>query len=139
MTILLDTSVLIASLDPDEPTHEACADLVARGGHRLYTHALVESFSILTGGRRKRRIDGDLACQLLEESILPFVELVHLSGREMIAALRQGQKRGVRGGAVYDFLHLTAARKSGAEALLTLDRRNFEALARPGDPAIAMP
>lgn len=139
MKALLDTSVLIASLDPDEPAHQACADLVAQGGHRLYTHALAESFSILTGGRRQRRIDGDTACRLLDESILPFVELVQLSGKEVMTALRQGQKRGVRGGAVYDFLHLAAARKSGAATLLTLDRRNFEALARPGDPAIEMP
>jgi predicted nucleic acid-binding protein len=42
----------------------------------------------------------------------------------------------VRGGAVYDYLHLVAARKSGAEAVVTLDRKHFAALVREGDPHV---
>jgi hypothetical protein len=33
MTLLLDTSVVIASLDADEPHHEACDRLLSLGGH----------------------------------------------------------------------------------------------------------
>jgi hypothetical protein len=35
--------------------------------------------------------------------------------------------------------HLAAARKAGAEVLVTLDLRDFQSLARPGDPRIEMP
>lgn len=139
MKSLLDTSVILASLDPDEPAHAACDALLARGGHGLYVHALAETFSILTGGRRTRRIDATVAVQLLHESVLPFVRTVSLTGREVMAALAESRARGVRGGAVYDYLHLIAARKAGAEKLVTLDRRNFQALTKPGDPAIAAP
>ena len=56
-----------------------------------------------------------------------------------MAALNECEARGVRGGAVYDWLHLAAARKAGAEVLYTLDTRDFQALAQPGDPVIAAP
>lgn len=136
---LLDTSVLVASLDPEEPTHARCNELLEEGGNLLYVHAIAESFSILTGGSQGRRVDADTALRLLEESILPFVQPIALGAKEVLAALRQAKARGVRGGAVYDYLHLAAARKADAVALLTLNRRDFEALARPGDPEIRVP
>ena len=133
---LLDSSVILASLDPDEPAHAACAALVGQGGHSLYVHALAETFSILTGGRNARRVDAGVAVQLLEESVLPFVKTVSLTGKDVMAALNDGR---VRGGAVYDYLHLVAARKAGAERLVTLDLRHFQALARAGDPRVEGP
>jgi predicted nucleic acid-binding protein len=132
----LDTSVLLASLDADEPHHAACDRLVAGGGHTVYVHALAETFSILTGGRQGRRVSADAAVQLIEQSVLPFVRIQALTGKDLMAALAECEARGVRGGAIYDWLHLAAARKAGAEALVTLDARDFQALARPGDPRI---
>jgi len=139
VSALLDTSVVVASLDPDEPNHAACDRLVSAGGHRLYVHALAETFSILTGGRQGRRLSAAAAAQLLDESVLPFVQAVALTGKEVIAALAECEARGVRGGAVYDLLHLTAARKASVDTLITLDVRNFQAFARPGDPRVAGP
>lgn len=43
MTALLDSSVILASLDPDEPAHESCDALLAQGGHRIYFLALAKS------------------------------------------------------------------------------------------------
>lgn len=139
MSLLLDTSVIVASLDADEPHHSACDRLLGTGGHRLFSHALAETFSILTGSRMGRRLPPALATELIEQAVLPFVDLVHLTGRETLSALAEAARRGARGGAVYDLLHLFAARKSGAEALVTLDRRDFEALVRPGDPVVRTP
>jgi predicted nucleic acid-binding protein len=135
----LDTSVVLASLDPDEPHHATCDRLVAQGGHTIHVHALAETFSILTGGRQGRRLGAALATRLIEESVLPYVRIVSSSGQHMMAALTECESRGVRGGAVYDWLHLAAARKAGAEVLVTLDARDFQALSRPGDPRIESP
>jgi len=135
----LDTSVLVASLDPDDPQHGVCDQLLSAGGHEAYAHALAEAFSVLTGGRLGRRVAPDLASRLLEESILPFVKLRTLSERDTVAALRDSAARGVRGGAVYDWLHLCAARKAKAEAFVTLNLRDFQALVRPGDPLVQAP
>ena len=78
----------------------------------------------------------DLAYQLLRESVLPYVKTVTLAERDVMAALAQAKLRGVRGGAVYGYLHLAAARKFGAEALVTLDSKHFAAFVREGDPRV---
>lgn len=135
----LDTSVLLASLDSEEAGHAACDGLLAQGGHQIYSHALAEAFSILTGGRQGRRFSADAVAELMDESLLPYVAMQALTVRELMAALKAAQTRGVRGGAIYDWLHLAAARKAGATKFYTLNLRDFQALARPGDPLIRVP
>jgi predicted nucleic acid-binding protein len=139
MSAFLDTSVILASLDPDEAHHAACDRIVSHGGHKAYVHALAETFSILTGGRHGRRLSASTAARLIEQSVVPYVQTQTLTGKDMMAALAECESRGVRGGAIYDWLHLAMARKAGAEVLLTLDLRDFQSLARPGDPRIEMP
>ena len=139
MNSFLDTSVVVASLDPDDPQHAACDRLMAAGSHSLYVHALAETFSILTGGRLGRRVNAAAATRLLDQSVLPYVSVQSLTGKDVMATLTECEVRGVRGGAVYDLLHLAAARKAKAAVLLTLDARSFQALARPGDPRIENP
>lgn len=139
MSAFLDTSVLLASLDPDEAHHAACDRIVSAGGSGTYVHALAETFSILTGGRQGRRLGAATAARLIEQSILPYVQTHTLSGKDMASTLAECESRGVRGGAVYDWLHLAAARKAGAPRFVTLDARDFQALARPGDPHIETP
>ena len=136
---LLDTSVILASLDPDEATHLACHSLVAQSTHCVYVHALAETFSILTGGQRARKLDASTAYRLLDESVMPFVRTIGLTGKDVLLALRDARTRGVRGGAVYDYLHLVAARKAAVTRLVTLDQRHFQALVRAGDPRIETP
>jgi predicted nucleic acid-binding protein len=135
----LDSSVLVASLDPDEPHHAACDALLLAGGHQAWAHALAETFSVLTGGRQGRRLPPALALQLMQGSLLPFLQPTALTAREHWAALLSCEARGVRGGAVYDWLHLAAARKAGADSFYTLNQRDFQALARPGDPLVRAP
>ena len=57
----------------------------------------------------------------------------------VIVASLDSERRGARGGAIYDLLHLAAARKAGVETLVTLDVRDFQALLRPGDPTVKAP
>lgn len=136
---LLDSSAILASLDPDEAAHAVCDRLITQGGHLIYVHALAETFSILTGGQRTPRVDADDAVRLLRESVLPFVKTIILTEKDVMEALDDVRARGVRGGAVYDYLHLVAARKAGAARLITLDLRHFQALVRPGDPQVVAP
>ena len=135
----LDSTVLVASLDADEPQHEASARLLTAGPHHVYSHALAETFSALTGGRLNRRLPPHLAASIIQKSILPYTAVQSLSPKELMAALQDCEKRGVRGGAVYDWLHLAAARKAGADRFYTLNLRDFQALARPGDPLVCAP
>jgi hypothetical protein len=45
----------------------------------------------------------------------------------------------LRSGAIYDYLHLVAARKAGAARLYTLNVSDFRSFHRPGDPEIVHP
>jgi predicted nucleic acid-binding protein len=121
------------------PAHNSCLHLLRSKGLVAWTHALAETFAALTGGRLGIRVSPAIAAQLIEESLLPRLRLIELGGEELIDGIRGSDAVGARGGAIYDLMHLTAARKSSAKTLYTLDTRHFEAIARKGDPDIELP
>ena len=139
MSLALDSSVLVASLDSSEPFHKECDALLLRGNISIYVHALVETFSTLTGGRLRYRLSPSEASRLLRESILPCVTATTLDAGELMSVMEECEARGIRGGALYDFLHLAAARKVGARKLYTLNLVDFRAFTSPGDPRIVHP
>lgn len=111
---------------------EASADLVLRrrlrtDGGITRTHSLAECFSALTAGGLAVRLDADAAAQMVN-NLAADLEFVDLSAAEVLSALKQARKRGVRGGRVHDFLHAVAADKSNAVRLLTLDEHDFDLL-----------
>jgi predicted nucleic acid-binding protein len=139
MSALLDSSVLIAALAPDEDSHAESLALLTQAGNVVYAHAFLETFSTLTGGKLGVKVDADLAAQLLRETVVPRVRVVELGTEEVLDALRLAIKHGVRGGAVYDFMQLVAARKAGAALTYTLNIADFQHLHRDGAPEIRRP
>ena len=137
MSLALDSSILIAALVTAEARHEACHALLDEQEVNIYCHALVETFGTLTGGRLGYRVSSGMAAELIEKSILPWVKVIQLSPKELIGAFHDAQSRGARGGAIYDYLHLAAAKKAGTERFYTLNLSDFTAIHRPGDPEIA--
>jgi len=101
MSVFLDSSVLVAAPAPDEPKHADCLALLLQGGHCIYSHALLDTFSTLTGGKPGVRVTPDPAAQRLSETILPRVTVIELSTSEIMAALPLTQSRGRRGGFVH--------------------------------------
>jgi predicted nucleic acid-binding protein len=88
------------------------------------THALAETFSALTAGSLAVRLDANAAAQTVE-NLAADLDFLDLTAVEVISAMKQARKRGVRGGRIHDFLHAIAAEKSGASELLTLDENDF--------------
>lgn len=139
MSQYLDSSVLVASLLPGDPDHPACDALLNQAGNRVSLHSLNETFATLTGGKLGMRVDADVAAKMIRESIVPCVEFVELTLDEIIDAQGGARKQGVRGGGVYDYMHLIAARKAEAEILHTINVGDFRHLHREGDPEIRRP
>ena len=140
MSFYLDSSILVAAVTDIEPYHEPCAALLlGKTPLRVRPHALAETFSALTGGRLALRLSATTAARLIEVNILPRVSLADLTAAELMRALRDSEARGVRGGAIHDYLHLATARKVKAESLYTINVRHFRAFHRPGDPEIVHP
>jgi predicted nucleic acid-binding protein len=139
MSQYLDSSVLVASLSPDDPHHAACDALLNQAGSWTSPHALNETFATLTGGRLGLRVDADVAATMIRESIVSCVNFVELSVDELIEAQGCARKQGVRGGGVYDYMHLVAARKAKADILYTINLSDFQHLRRESDPEIRRP
>lgn len=139
MTLYLDSSVLVSSLLPDDPDYAACDALMGQPGNWTSPHALNETFATLTGGRLGTRIDANVAGRMIRESIWPCVQFVELTVDEILDAQAVARQQGVRGGGVYDYMHLTAARKIKADKVITINLTDFQHLHREGDPEIERP
>ena len=139
MIAAVDSSILVAALRTSERHHAECAAVLEKGGLHAHVHALAETFSSLTGGRVLPRISPSIAAHLIEESILPLVSATALTAREYLAAMKEAEARGVRGGAIHDFIHLFAAKRRKAQCLYTLDVSDFQSFRRSGDPKIVHP
>jgi hypothetical protein len=89
-------------------------------------HTLAETFSQLTGGALRDetgdpfRLDADDAAEAIGEHA-DKMKILSLAAAETLAAQRQARRRGVRGGAVHDYLHIVAAELSRTDRSYTLD------------------
>lgn len=135
----VDTSVLVAALDGGDPAHEACRKLLLAGKTHAFSHALSETFCTLTGGRLAIRISAEDAAKILRQQLTPRLRFIHLSETDLLDAFDESQRRGIRGAAIYDYLHLVAARKAGASKFYTLNLDDFKSFHRNGDPEIVSP
>jgi predicted nucleic acid-binding protein len=139
MIAFVDTSVLVAAMIGTEDFHEPCRTLVVKGESYLYAHGIAETFSTLTGGRKGFRLSSAMAAAFLEDHFVPRLTVTTLTPTETLRAMREAESRGVRGGGIFDYLHLVAARKAKAARFYTLNTSNFLSCHRPGDPEIVHP
>jgi hypothetical protein len=117
-----DSSALIVAL------HDSRVEKLAREPDQFTRlHTLAESFSTLTGGRLGFQYPPDDAAALLRE-ITAGMRFVQLELSEILDALDQAQKNGIRGGRVHDYLHARAAAKANVDQLLTDNYADFAGL-----------
>lgn len=125
-----DTSVLIAAFVQSERRHEACANLVTNSKNGcVLAHGMAECFSFLTGGRLPMQISPDTASKIIETNIVNCMDVIALTTEETFETIKNAQANGVRGGGIYDALHLAAARKVDAGEIYTLNLRHFQSFA----------
>lgn len=139
MKSALDSSVIVSALCAGDPDHEACRKVLLARRYSVFAHVFAETFSTLTGGRLGFRIPASVAAELLRQQIAPKLSNILLDESDLLTAFEEAEIRGVRGGAIYDYLHLIAARKAGAKQFYTLNLSDFLSFHRPGDPEILSP
>lgn len=140
MRTYFDSSVLVAAFVEDEEHHECAMEALvkARAGFTC-THALAEVFGTLTGGRVNLQLTPGTAWDIIEQNIIDRLEIVELSLADYRQAVVDSQRVGARGGAIFDLLHLQAARRGKARKLYTLNVRHFRAFASDLASAITLP
>ncbi|MCX6876516.1 MAG: PIN domain-containing protein [Verrucomicrobia bacterium] len=136
---IFDSSILVAALVESEFHHSACKILVTSGTFGVWTHSLVETFNTLTSGKIKPRPSAANVAKALRSSIRPRASILQLPEEQMLNAFDEAEKRGVRGGAIFDYLHLITARHHSAARLYTLNTGHFASFWREGDPIITHP
>lgn len=135
MTILFDTSVLIAALVKVHPVHERAVSWLKRAKTGEVTmvissHTLAELYAVLTTMPVSPRISPDMAWQLIHGNIENTARVVPLDTKDYFNTIRQLKVGGFSGGIVYDALIFFAAVKSKADILLTLNASDFVRLKR---------
>ena len=134
-----DSSVLVAALAKTEKFHAECLAHLVREPFGIYSHALAETFNTLTSGKIKPRPSPAAVSAIIKANLIPRAKILIIDEAVIMAALDEAESRGVRGGAIYDYLHLVAARHHGMEKLHTLNLSHFQSFWRPGDPEIVHP
>ncbi|EFL51637.1 PilT protein domain protein [Solidesulfovibrio fructosivorans JJ]] len=133
MKALFDTSVLVAALVQSHPQHQRAFAwyLKCRRGELemlVAAHGLAETYASLTVYPARPRISPRSAAMLLQASVLGVCSVITLDCRDYVAAMESVARIGRGGGSIYDALHVVAARKGGAELVLSFNRKHFEPL-----------
>lgn len=134
VTWYFDTSVFVAAAVVQHPHHAPAVvvleELISRK-HRGYVsaHSLTEFYSVLTRTPFKPPLHPREVWQIIEEMILPYMELVTLTSKEYQEVVRHCSISGWIGGRIHDAVHLRCAQKIGFERLYTFNVKDFRALA----------
>jgi predicted nucleic acid-binding protein len=132
--VYLDTNVLIAASVEEHQHHPQSFDLIkavkegALSGC-IGTHGLVEFYSVITRAPFTPRVHPVEAGRLLEDNVMPYLELIALSAEDYKAVLHSCVDAGLTGGVVFDALHLYAAQKAGCDRIYTFNVRDFRSIA----------
>jgi predicted nucleic acid-binding protein len=93
------------------------------------THAIAETFATLTSGRLEVQLTPDEATEVINANVIRRLQVVELGLSDYQQAMRNSQTVGARGGAIFDMLHLQAARRGAAKRILTINVRHFQIFA----------
>ena len=114
-----DSSVTVAALLSDHPSHTTAADALARCKTTI-AHAAIETYSVLTRQPAPHRVDAKTAATVLDKR-LPSIYAV-LNAVAYAKAVSRLAGAGVSGGATYDGLIALTALEHDLE-LFTRDKR----------------
>jgi predicted nucleic acid-binding protein len=130
----VDTSVVVAALLGWHENHEAARKALERSlnAERLVLPApvLIEAYAVMTRLPAPHRLSPDDAASLLRDTFAG-VATVALEPDDIWKLIDHLEAGHVSGGRSYDAHILACARKAGARKLLTLNERDFLALAEP--------
>ena len=142
--VFADSSVLVAAILESHPWHARALPWLQRArGHEVdlwvAAHSLAETYAVLTAYPAKPRVVPLEALNAIEDGVLSTASVVALTAADYTAALRWVAERGLSGGVVYDAIIVQAARKSGADRILTFDVDDFRRVWPEGKDRISAP
>jgi predicted nucleic acid-binding protein len=114
----------------EEEHHDAALKALASSTDGFTsTHAIAETFATLTSGRLEGQLTPDEATEVIDANVIRRLQIVDLGLSDYQQAMRNSRTVGARGGAIFEMLHLQAARRKGAKRILTINVRHFQVFA----------
>jgi predicted nucleic acid-binding protein len=137
VTWYFDTSVLVPAAVAGHPHNRpalAVLEELVRGRHKgvISAHSLTEVYSVLTRTPFKPPLYPSEAWQIIEQMILPHMELVTLTAKEYREVVLRCAANGWAGGRVHDAVHLRCAQKAECDRVYTFNVKDFRSLAPAG-------
>jgi predicted nucleic acid-binding protein len=134
VNLFYDTSILVASSSASHIHHTQAIFALRllrndRNHGWISQHAIAETYSILTSAPLVPRIHPSEAVTILEENILPYVQVVSLERADYQKVIREMAAGLWRSGKIYDALHLCCAEKQPIDRIYTFDVSDFRRLA----------
>lgn len=144
MTILFDTSALVAALVKAHPVHGRAVSWLKRAKTgeiimAVSSHTLAELYAVLTTLPVSPRLSPDVAWRLIHENIENTATVISMKAADYAETILRLKERDLSGGIVYDALIFSAAVKAKAETLLTLNVSDFVRLKQQEDIMIIEP
>jgi len=133
--IALDSSVIVAALLAWHEKHLPAARalehaLGSKNGVVIPSHALIESYAVMTRLPAPHRLAPADALQLLRDNFATM-RLATFNSRSVWPVLQRLAAKDLAGGITYDAVILEAASEAGATELLTLNERDSMRLETP--------
>ena len=131
-----DSSVLVSAAVTrhrhNAPALDVLEELLRRK-HRgfISAHSLTEIYSVLTRTPFKPPLFPSEAWQIIEQMILPQIELVTLTAKEYREVVQRCAVSGWAGGRIHDAVHVRCAQKAACDRIYTFSVKDFRALAPP--------
>jgi len=129
LKVYWDTSAAINAL-----VSKVVWDRLSENENFSRVHLACEFFAIMTGRGIQVDREGTRLVMSAKEAAMWLrefskkVKVVEIDMPEMLDALDSASEKGVQGGRVYDYTHAMAAKKCGAEIILTRNAKDFEGL-----------
>ncbi len=144
MKILFDTSVLTAAIVEPHPMHSHAFPWLKRAKSREFdmfvaSHTLAELYAVLTTLPISPRISPDAARRLIHDDVETTAKIIPLSSQDYISTIKNMADLGLSGGIIYDALIVRAAKKSGADKVLTFNIYDFSSVWPEGEAHLVVP
>jgi predicted nucleic acid-binding protein len=140
MTTYLDTSVILPALTESHPLHNTCRTIIQQAGEAgdVFTTTLHTFAELYTHLSKPTKYNIHLPVSQIEEVLfnrLPKVlNFIELDFTDYQLAVQRCVRANLVSAIIYDTLHFQAARKCGANRILTDNEKDFHRLLTPEDP-----
>ncbi|MFY9660783.1 MAG: PIN domain-containing protein [Terriglobales bacterium] len=130
MRLYFDTSVLVSLAVAHHPHHQpayAIFQQMTADDHQGFVsaHGLAETFATLTRLPITPMFHPTEAYRIVAETIVGRCEVVCLDQADYLATLQAAANSGLRGGIIYDALHVRCAEKARCDRIYTFNIPDF--------------